>query len=183
MVRFYTVGHSDRSTTELLEMLAEHGIACLIDVRRVPGSKRHPHFAREALAATMQRAGVSYVHEEDLGGYRKGRADSPNTAWESAGFRAYADYMDSAEFRAALDRLIERAGKKLTAIICAEAAPERCHRQLISDALVARGAEVVHILARGKAEPHALNPNAQVLGDFRLIYPAPPPDQVGLFPR
>jgi uncharacterized protein (DUF488 family) len=182
MASVYTVGHSNRSTDEFLALLAEHDVACLIDVRRFPGSKRHPHFTRETLAASLARAGIAYVHEEALGGYRKEQPDSPNTAWESAGFRGYADYMSTTEFQAALDRLTARAVRERTAFMCAEAEPQRCHRQLIADAVVAGGSEVVHILSAGKAEDHSLNPNARVMEDGSVVYPAPPSDQVELFP-
>jgi uncharacterized protein (DUF488 family) len=181
MLHVYTIGHSTRSTDELLQLLREHGVTCLVDVRRFPSSKRHPHFGGEALAASLGAAGNGYSHEPDMGGYRKPRSDSPNTAWRSAGFQAYADHMDTEEFRAALDRLIERAGRGSTAIMCAEATPWRCHRRLISDALVARGHEVIHVLGSAKVETHALNPDAQALADGRLVYPRPPPEQMGLF--
>lgn len=166
----FTIGHSTREVGEFVDLLIEFGVTCLVDVRRFPRSKRHPHFAAAPLAAALTEAGVDYVHEPDLGGYRKGRADSPNTAWRSDGFRAYADYMDGPEFQTALKRLIERAGERSAAMMCAEATPWRCHRQLISDALVARGWEVSHILGVGRAEVHALNPSARVLEDGRLIY-------------
>lgn len=170
MARIYTIGHSTRSREELLELLREHHIARLVDVRRFPGSRRHPHFARQALSASLPAAGIEYAHEPGLGGYRKPRLDSPNTAWRAAGFRAYADHMDSDEFREVLGRLIDHAEEKATAIMCAEAVPWRCHRQLISDALVARGHEVVHILGPDKTDAHELNPNARLLADDRLEY-------------
>jgi uncharacterized protein (DUF488 family) len=180
MARIHTIGHSTRSLEKLIDLLREHHIALLVDVRRFPGSRRHPHFASDALAASLPAAGVEYIHEPDLGGYRKARPDSRNTAWRVAGFRAYADHMDSDEFREALGRLIGHAENRATAIMCAEAVPWRCHRRLISDALVARGHEVVHILALDKAEGHELNPNARVLTDGRLVYPDPSGDQMDL---
>ena len=177
---------------DFLALLREHAIACLVDVRRFPGSRRHPHFAGEALSAALGAAGIEYAHEPDLGGYRKSTgADSPNTAWRNASFRAYADYLDTDQFRSALQRLIGRAGAGAgagagattgaTAIMCAEAVPWRCHRQLISDALVARGLEVLHILKPGKSLAHELNAAARLLGDGRLEYPEAPPEQMGLF--
>ena len=189
MRTLYTLGHSTRSMEDFLALLREYAIACLVDVRRFPGSRRHPHFAGGALAAALGAAGIEYAHEADLGGYRKSTgADSPNTAWRSASFRAYADYLDTDQFRSALQRLIGRVGKgareagaRATAIMCAEAVPWRCHRQLISDALVARGLEVLHILEPGKSRAHELNAAARLLGDGRLVYPAPPPEQMGLF--
>ncbi|MGD8698611.1 MAG: DUF488 domain-containing protein [Gemmatimonadales bacterium] len=178
----FTIGHSTREIGEFVDLLREFGVTCLVDVRRFPSSKRYPHFAASPLAAALAEAGFDYVHEPDLGGYRKGRADSPNTAWRSGSFRAYADYMEAPEFREALERLMERAGERVTAIMCAEATPWRCHRQLISDVLVARGWDVIHILGTGRAEAHAMNPNARVLEDGRLIYRDPGSDQGDLFP-
>lgn len=181
MTTLFTIGHSTRTWAEFRELLREHGIGLLIDVRRFPGSRRHPHFAQEALSQALPEAGVAYSHEPDLGGFRQPRPESPNTAWRSAGFRAYADHMDSPEFREALSRVIGLASDKTVAIMCAEATPGRCHRQLISDALVARGYEVIHVLGSGKSESHSLNANARVLPDFRLVYPESATQQPDLF--
>ncbi len=152
-----------------------------MDVRRYPASRRHPQFSRDALAASLARAGIEYVHEPALGGRRAARPDSQHTAWRVEAFRGYADYMETAEFGAALERLKQRAAGTTTAILCAEAVPWRCHRRLISDALVARGLEVLHILGPGHAEPHELDPNARVLPDGRLLYAGPAGDQPSLF--
>jgi len=162
-------------------LLTEHGIKVLVDVRRFPASRRHPQFAREALAASLAGAGIEYIHEPDLGGRRAARPDSQHTAWRVEAFRGYADYMESPEFTAALKRLIERATGTPTAILCAEAVPWRCHRRLISDALVARGVEVLHILGPGQAKPHELDPNARILSGGRLLYAGPAGDQASLF--
>jgi uncharacterized protein (DUF488 family) len=173
-VAVYTVGHSTRALSEFLALLDAHGIRRIVDVRRYPGSRRHPHFARATLAEALAAAGVDYRHEADLGGRRTGRADSPHTAWRSAGFRAYADHMESAAFAAALARLLELGRGAATAILCAEAVPWRCHRQLIADALVTRGGEVRHVLGPGPAVPHVLHPAAQVLENGRLLYAGAP---------
>jgi uncharacterized protein (DUF488 family) len=162
-------------------LLTEHGVKVLVDVRRFPASRRHPQFAREALAASLARAGIEYIHEPDLGGRRAARPDSQHTAWRVEAFRGYADYMESPEFAAALERLIERAAGTPTAILCAEAVPWRCHRRLISDALVARGVEVLHILGPGQAKPHELDPNARILAGGRLLYAGPGGEQGSLF--
>jgi uncharacterized protein (DUF488 family) len=180
MPTVFTIGHSTRSADEFLALLEEHAIVDLVDVRRFPSSRRHPHFAQDSLAAMLRAAGIEYSHETDMGGYRKPHPDSPNTAWRVAGFRGYADHMDTPEFQAAFERVIERAGQGATAIMCAEITPRRCHRQLISDALVVRGFEVVHILAPDKSEAHTLNPAARVLERARLLYPEPLSDQLGL---
>jgi uncharacterized protein (DUF488 family) len=162
-------------------LLTEQGVQLLVDVRRYPASRRHPQFSRDALAASLAGAGIGYVHEPDLGGRRAARPDSQHTAWRVEAFRGYADYMESPEFAAALERLMRRAAETSTAILCAEAVPWRCHRRLISDALVARDIEVLHILGPGRAEPHELDPNARVLADGRLLYAGPAGDQPGLF--
>ena len=176
----YTIGHSTRTEDEFLELLRVHGVQRLVDVRRYPGSRRHPQFSRDTLARTLPAAGIDYRHEPQLGGRRTPDADSLNTAWRSASFRAYADYMGTPEFQAALERLLADASECATAIMCAEAVPWRCHRQLIADALVARGHEVRNILTAARAEPHVLNAHARVSVDRRVSYPAAPA-QPGLF--
>jgi uncharacterized protein (DUF488 family) len=181
MAPIFTAGHSTRSLDELLALLGGQGLEALVDVRRYPGSRRHPQFSRDALAAGLAAAGIEYVHEPDLGGRRTARPDSPHTAWRVEAFRGYADHMETPEFEAALERLIRRDAGPRTVILCAEAVPWRCHRRLISDALVARGVEVRHILGPGRAEPHELDANARVLPGGRLLYAGPAEDQRGLF--
>jgi uncharacterized protein (DUF488 family) len=173
-MRIHTIGHSTRPLPEFLGLLHAHGIGRLVDVRRYPASRRHPHFAKDTLASALRTEHVDYRHEQDLGGRRRGRRDSPHTAWRSAGFRAYADHMDTPAFGAALGRLMDLAREMPTAILCAEAVPWRCHRQLIADALVTRGVEVRHILGPGPTEQHSLHPAARVLGDGRLVYAGTP---------
>ncbi|HEX3551642.1 MAG TPA: DUF488 domain-containing protein [Thermoanaerobaculia bacterium] len=177
----YTAGHSTRSIEELIALLAGHGVTTLVDVRRYPASRRHPQFSRDALAASLAGAGIQYVHEPDLGGRRPARPGSPHTAWRVEAFRGYADYMETPQFQAALDRLVQRSREETVAILCAEAVPWRCHRRLISDALVARGIDVLHILGRGRADPHELDPNARILPGGRLLYAGPAGDQPSLF--
>jgi len=181
----FTVGHSTRPIADLLALLAEHGVRTLVDVRRFPGSRRHPQYSRDALAASLAEAGIQYVHEPDLGGRRAARPDSPHTAWRVEAFRGYADYMETPEFQAALERLIQRAEGQAegqtVAILCAEAVPWRCHRRLISDALVARGVQVMHILSPGRANSHELDPNARLLSGGRLLYAGPESPQTSLF--
>ena len=176
----YTIGHSTRELGEFLGLLAAHGVTQIVDVRRYPASRRHPQFARAALATALDETGIRYHHEPELGGRRATRRDSANTAWRSAGFRGYADYMETPDFEAALARLRELARARPTAILCAEAVPWRCHRQLIADALVARGQGVGHILSTTRVDPHRLSAHAQVLPGGRLRYPAGPPDQIAL---
>jgi uncharacterized protein (DUF488 family) len=177
----FTVGHSTRPIEELLALLAGHGMRTLVDVRRFPASRRHPQFSRDALAASLATAGIEYIHEPDLGGRRAARPDSPHTAWRVAAFRGYADHMDTPEFQAALERLRRRSEEATAAILCAEAVPWRCHRRLISDALVARGHRVMHIMGPDRADPHQLDANARLLPGGRLLYAGPPGDQPSLF--
>jgi uncharacterized protein (DUF488 family) len=182
MPPIFTIGHSTRSTEELLSLLAEHGIDVLMDVRRFPGSRRHPQFSRDALASALAAAGVEYMHEPRLGGRRAARPDSPHSAWRVEAFRGYADHMETPEFASALEELIRLSQTRTLALMCAEAVPWRCHRRLISDALVARGFAVRHILGHGRADPHELDPNARVLeGGRRLVYAGPAEPQQILF--
>lgn len=169
MARIYTIGHSTRTLEEFTELLRMNGVERLADIRRYPGSRRYPHFSREALAESLPREGIAYVHMPELGGRRKPAPDSPNGAWRNDQFRAYADYMATREFAAAIDKLL--AYDEQTAIMCAEAVPWRCHRNLVSDELVRREIDVLHIIGSGEPSPHSLNPMARVEGDH-LVYPA-----------
>ncbi|MFO7259571.1 MAG: DUF488 domain-containing protein [bacterium] len=177
----YTVGHSTRSVEELVGLLAEHGVTVLVDVRRFPASRRHPQFGRDALERSLRERGIRYVHAPDLGGRRAPRPDSPNTAWRDSGFRGYADHMQTPEFAAALAALEDLAARETVAILCAEAVPWRCHRQLIADALVAHGVPVTHILGPGRTEAHVLNEHVRVREDGTLVYPAAGDEQRELF--
>src|SRR5262249_33548428 len=135
----HTVGHSTRPIEELIALLRAHGVAQLVDVRTIPRSRRHPQFDREILPGALGPAGIGYAHMGGLGGLRAPRPDSVNLGWRNAGFRGYADYMQTADFTASLERLLTVARGVSTAIMCAEAVPWRCHRSLIADALVVRG--------------------------------------------
>ncbi len=174
--RIYTIGHSTRTLEEFVALLREHGVARLADIRRYPGSRRYPHFSGESLAQSLPREGILYEHFADLGGRRSPQKNSPNGAWENEQFRGYADHMATPPFQAAVDRLLDPppTGNRQppTAIMCAEAVPWRCHRNLTADELVRRGVEVVHILGPGKAQPHALSKMARIERD-RVIYPPP----------
>src|SRR5258708_21375700 len=167
----HTIGHSTRSSEEIIALLREHDISLLADVRRYPGSKRYPHFGSEAMARWLPENGVAYLHMPELGGRRKPLADSPNTAWRNEQFRAYADYMASDEFRAAIDKLSVIKQTQRVAVMCAEAVPWRCHRNLIADELTRRGIEVLHIIGGQPAKHHVMNEHARIEGDH-LVYPA-----------
>ena len=176
------MGHSTRSLDELVALLKEFEVALLADVRRFPGSRRYPHFSRDILAMRLPAAGIEYRHEADLGGRRAARPDSPNDAWRAAAFRGYADHMATREFAAALQRVIESASRR-SVLMCAEAVPWRCHRQLIGDALVAHGLDVQHILGPGQVMPHALHPQARVTSEGCVVYDLPAPGRLPLFSR
>jgi uncharacterized protein (DUF488 family) len=171
-ITLWTIGHSSRSLEEFLALLAEAEIRCLVDVRAYPASRRHPHFARASLEKSLAQAGVRYVWEgRALGGRRTPVADSPHVALKDLQFRAYADHMMTAVFREGLARLVTSGRDARTAIMCAERLPSECHRSLVSDALVARGVAVSHIVHAGGAEPHALSAGARRTQDG-IVYDA-----------
>lgn len=176
----WTIGHSTREWDVFVGMLHEVDIQCLVDVRRFAGSRRNPQFAPSAMAPALTGVGIAYLPMPDLGGRRVARADSPNGAWRVAAFRGYADYMASADFVNARARLMGEAGHARCAVMCAEALWWQCHRRLIADDFVARGWEVVHLMAPGKQQSHPLNPDACMV-DGVLRYPAGGDAQAGLF--
>ena len=165
----HTIGHSTRTTEAFLTLLEAHAIECVVDVRRWPTSQRFPHFRREALMEHLASAGIAYVWQQDLGGYRKPAVDSPNTAWRTGAFRAYADFMLTSEFVVAMEGLVQLAERQRIAVMCAEAVPWRCHRQLLADAFTVRAYTVRHILDGG-CEAHHLPPFARPDGT-RIMYP------------
>ena len=168
-MRLWTIGHSSRGWDAFLALLRAHGIEALADVRRFPGSRRHPQFDGAAMARALAAGGIEYQHLAQLGGRRRARPDSANTAWRNASFRGYADYMETAEFRAAVERLLGLARQKRTAMMCAEALWWQCHRALISDYAQSHGAEVLHIADDGPPAPHPYT-SAATLVDGRLSY-------------
>ena len=170
-VTVHTVGHSNRSLEALLGILRAHGIECLADVRSVPRSRHNPQFNAEALSKTLPLSGIDYVPLPRLGGLRRPRADSRNLAFRNDSFRGYADYMETADFEKGIAELLALARARRTAIMCAEAIYDRCHRSLISDALVCRGVETVHLLDAKKILKHPLTPAARIV-DGRPTYPA-----------
>lgn len=163
----YTIGHSTRTLDELIALLREHGVQRLADIRRFPGSRRHPHFSKDALSRSLPEHDIEYVHVEALGGRRAPAANSPNVALRNEQFRGYADHMVTPEFREALGRLL--ADPRPSAVMCAEAVPWRCHRNLLADDLVRRGVEVIHILDRNQSRRHELSSIAHIDGD-RVVY-------------
>jgi len=132
----HTIGHSTRSIEDFALLLTAHNIKLVVDVRRWPSSRSYPHFRREALAASLISDGIEYIWREDLGGFRKPSADSQNTAWKVSAFRAYADFMLTPEFEKIMQEMEQLVANKRIAIMCAEAVPWRCHRQLLADAFL-----------------------------------------------
>lgn len=170
MASVFTVGHGTRSTEELVEVLRDAGVEVLVDVRRYPGSRRHPHFARAALEESLPGAGIAYEWRgEALGGRRDPRPDSPNVAWRVEAFRGYADHMASENFRDSLRALEQSAEQAPHAVMCAETLWWRCHRRLIADALTAHGLEVIH-LGMGRNDVHKLHESARRTDDGVLVY-------------
>jgi uncharacterized protein (DUF488 family) len=170
-MRIWTIGHSTRTIGEFISLLEGHGIKLLADVRLLPGSKRYPQFNKETLADSLGKVGIAYEHFPELGGRRKPRSDSPNTAWRNESFRGYADYMETRQFHDGAKRLLDRADAGPTAIMCAEAVWWRCHRSLISDYLKAANIEVMHILDANKVEPHPYTSAARIVNG-KLSYAA-----------
>jgi uncharacterized protein (DUF488 family) len=170
VARLYTIGHSTRSFDDLAETLQAHAIQTLVDIRAFPMSRRLPQFNRDALEKSLPAAGIRYVWMKTLGGYRKKILEnSPNVALRNANFRNYADYMLTPEFASSMAELIGLAEKSNTAYMCAERVYFRCHRMLVSDWLVARGHEVLHIDGTGPVKPHRLTVEARMI-DGQLIY-------------
>ena len=173
----FTVGHSTRSAEELLAVLRAHGVKAVADVRLFPKSRRYPHFNAEQLAEWLPENGIVYLPFKQLGGRRKPTKDSINAGWRNDSFRGYADFMQTAPFSYALAELIHAAARRPTATMCAEAVPWRCHRSLISDALLVRGWQVLNLIGVGQAAVHSLTSFARVDGE-RIIYP---PEEPPLF--
>ena len=146
-------------------MLVAHGVELLVDVRTVPRSRHNPQFNGDALPASLQAAGIGYLHMPELGGLRHARRDSVNTGWRNLSFRGFADYMQTPAFAAALEELTELSSSSRVALMCSEAVPWRCHRSLIADALSMRGLPVEHIMTAASRRPHPLTPFAKVDGD------------------
>jgi uncharacterized protein (DUF488 family) len=165
----WTIGHSNRPLEAFLALLARHAIEAVADVRRFPGSKRLPVYAREHLSATLRRHRIEYAWLAHLGGRRRPRADSPNTAWRNESFRGYADHMATDEFAGGMDELLALAAERRTVLMCAEALWWRCHRALISDALCAAGIAVHHILDESHCVPHPMTSAARIVHG-RLSY-------------
>lgn len=171
----FTIGHSTRSAEDFIALLRRAGVERVYDIRTFPGSRRYPHFNAETLADELRLHGIGYEHHPELGGRRRPSRNAPPSAWRNEGFRGYAEYMQTDAFRAGIDSLIRSSANTPTAIMCSEAVPWRCHRTMVSDALVARGVDVQHILD-SKTSPHRLTSFA-VIANGEVSYPATELDQ------
>lgn len=164
IAQIWTIGHSTREIDQFISALEANWIKLIADVRLLPSSKRYPQFNRESLAESLSERGIGYEHFPELGGRRKPKPDSRNTAWRNEAFRGYADHMETEGFREGVNRLVDLANKVgPTALLCAEAVWWRCHRALISDFLKGRGIEVTHILDEKKTEPHPFTSAARIV--------------------
>jgi uncharacterized protein (DUF488 family) len=169
-IRILTIGHSTRTLEEFIELLGAYNVTLLVDVRTVPRSRHNPQFNKETLPNSLRLHDIKYLHMPEIGGLRRPAHDSVNLAWKNSGFRGYADFMQTKEFTDNLLKIITLAKENCLALMCAEVLPWRCHRSLISDALVARHVNVEHIIRQTSCIEHRLNEMAQVDG-LRISYP------------
>ncbi len=167
-----TIGHSNRPIEDFIGLLWSNEVARVIDVRTIPRSRHNPQFNLDALPASLACAGIDYSHMPGLGGLRHAHADSPNGGWHNASFRGYADYMQTTEFDESVKQVLALARTQRCALMCAEAVPWRCHRSIIADALLVRGARVEDIIGEHGRKPHALTSFARVDGPH-VTYPPP----------
>jgi uncharacterized protein (DUF488 family) len=161
----WTIGHSTHDAGTFVGLLLAHRVQRVIDVRRFPGSRRHPQFGSIELSATLARENVDYLHLAELGGRRVPRVDSANMEWRNAGFRGYADHMASRGYRDAFEQVIDAAANERCALMCAEVLWWQCHRSMIADDLVLHHWPVVHILGDGKLAGHSFRVPARLVGD------------------
>ncbi|HET7115682.1 MAG TPA: DUF488 domain-containing protein [Hanamia sp.] len=159
----WTIGHSTRSLEELVEMLHSFQIEMLVDIRSYPGSRRYPHFNKEALKISLPQNNIQYRHLKKLGGRRKVNPDSKNTVWRHVAFRGYADYMETEDFKEGINELEAIAIKQRTVYMCSEAVWWRCHRSMVSDYLKVHGWKVMHIMGLGKEEEHPYTAPARIV--------------------
>ena len=165
-----TIGHSTRTLEEFVQLLEVYGVTLLVDVRTVPRSRHNPQFNKETFPTTLKHYGVKYIHMPEIGGLRHPKHESINLAWKNSGFRGYADYMQTKEFTDNLLKIIALARENRLVLMCAEALPWRCHRNLISDALVIRHVKVEHVISKDSIINHELNEMAHVEGT-KITYP------------
>lgn len=160
-MQVYTLGHSNRTWEDFLDLLRTHGIRCVVDIRMFRGSRRHPWFSEASMREALSTAGLEYVALKELAGRRRHRSGSPNTAWRNESFQAYADLMETDEFRQGVAALLDLAQRQPTAMLCSEALWWRCHRMLVSDYLKAHGHDALHILGPEAPEAHPWSTTAR----------------------
>ncbi|WP_130619126.1 DUF488 family protein [Dyella amyloliquefaciens] len=178
MSAFFTIGHSNRSVEELVELLVDAGVRRVVDVRAFPRSYTHPQFNEDVLPLSLAPSDISYEHLSPLGGRRGKSKTVPsgvNGFWSNPSFHHYADYALSDAFRAGLDDLIARGHASCCAIMCSEAVWWRCHRRIITDYLITRGETVCHILGRRHVDEARLTVGAVPQADGNIFYPAAAP--------
>jgi uncharacterized protein (DUF488 family) len=168
-ITLYTIGHSNRMADEFIGLLLKNGVEVLADIRKLPGSNKYPHFNQDELANSLSLAGITYAYLKELGGRRRRNKDSMNTAWRNSSFRAYADHMETEEFRRGVDELLGYAREKRVAIMCSEAVWWRCHRALVADYMKSVGVTVYHIMGVGANTLHPYTSAAKII-DGRLSY-------------
>jgi uncharacterized protein (DUF488 family) len=175
-LRVFTVGHSNLSFEQFASLLKEHEIRLVADIRRYPSSRKFPHFNRPVLSELLAAENIDYLWLGSLGGRRHTEKDgkSINVGIKSIGFRNYADYMATDEFRRAIDKLLKAAAQSSTAVMCAEKLYWKCHRRLLSDYLTSRHVKIIHILSPGETSEHKLTQDA-VITETGVIYPLPAP--------
>ena len=159
----WTIGHSTRTLEEFIEMLNSFKIEIVVDIRSFPGSRKFPQFNKESLQITLPENDIEYIHLKKLGGRRKVNPDSKNTSWRHLAFRAYADYMETDDFKEGIKELEPIILKERTAYMCSEAVWWRCHRSMVSDYLKVHGWKVMHIMAVGKEQEHPFTAPARIV--------------------
>jgi uncharacterized protein (DUF488 family) len=166
----YTLGHSNRTIEEFIEILKTYKIEQVVDIRSIPRSMHNPQFNKDAIAKSLRSRHINYKQMKDLGGFRHTLKDTINKGWRKPSFRGFADYMQTDKFNIALEKLIVISNNKTSALLCAESVPWRCHRSLIADALTARGVKVKDIYSKTRVQEHSMTSFAKIKKG-RVYYP------------
>lgn len=174
-IPFFTIGHSNRSLQDFVELLTGAGVDLVADIRAIPKSRANPQFNKAALPEALAPYNVSYEHVAALGGLRgkaKTLSRDVNDFWTNDSFHNYADYALSERFHAGLEHLLALGRKRRCALMCSEAVWWRCHRRIVADYLIARGETVFHIMGQGRLDPARLTAGAVIQSDGTIIYPS-----------